>query len=70
MEYNVLITHYADNKQSVRIYKNEIHSDDEITADIQEKREIVKEFNKENGIEPDKDWSDYVSRNRTITIYT
>lgn len=66
MEYNILITHYADNKQSVRIYKNQIHSDDEITQEIQESRDFVKQFNKENGVEPDKDWSDYVSKNRSI----
>ena len=70
MEYNILITHYADNKQSVRIYKNQIHSDDDVTAEIAENREISKQFNKENGLEPDKDWSDYVSKNRTInSIY-
>ena len=43
MEYNVQITYFADNKQQVRIYKNSIHQDDDLTASCAEKRQITKD---------------------------
>ena len=70
MEYNVQITYFADNKQQVRIYKNSIHLDDDLTAACAEKRQITKDLKSENDDIADKAWSLYVSKNRTLnTIY-
>lgn len=66
MEYNLCIFHFADNKQHLRLYYKPIHKNDTISQQIAEKRDFVKNFNKENNVTPDKDWSNYVSKNRTI----
>ena len=66
MVYNVKVFCYADNKQQIRFYSNDIHVNDSITELIEEKRSITKSVKKDNGIESNKDFSCLVSQKRTI----
>lgn len=66
MVYNCKVFLYANNKQQIRFYSNDIHVNDSITEMIQEKRSITKSVKKDNGIESDKNFSAMVSQKRTI----
>ena len=66
MVYNCKVFCYANNKQQIRFYSNDIHVNDCITEMIQEKRSITKSVKKDNNIESDKEFSALVSQKRTI----
>lgn len=66
MVYNCKVFLYANNKQQIRFYSNDIHVNDSITELIEEKRSYTKSVKKENGIETNRDFSAMVSQKRTI----
>lgn len=67
MVYNCKVVCYAENKQQIVFYSNDIHVNDKITERIQEKREQTKELLKDfDDDEKDNVFSTYVSERRTI----
>ena len=69
--YNCKVFCYANGKQQIRFYGFDIHEKDSITEKIQEKRSLVKELLKDNNYDVNKEFSAYVSKNRTINnIYS
>lgn len=66
MVYNCKVFCYANNKQQIRFYSNDVHVNDAVTELIQEKRSITKSVKKDNNMDPDKDFSAMVSQKRTV----